>query len=374
MRLASEGSEAAFEALVRRYRAPLYRYCRRFLSDALAEDVVQQAFFDLWSALEGPHEIRDVRSWLYRVVHNAALNTIRRAGYRNEELKETVDGVDSPDCVYERSATLRETFAGLAALPPHQREAIMRSAVDGDSRGEIAAAMGVTDGAVAQLLHRARLSLRHAVTAVTPWPLARWAAAGGNYDVSTAARLVELTNAAGGSGLTDFFVKGATVTVAVIALVATPLAIRPGHAHDSGGQPGGELTATGSGLQGGLESSPASAFAPFGAAIPAIAGASPPASVVAARSPAAALSPSTVSSAAGPVGVAEAPPTATASTAPPEPAEPPAGAAPPAEPATPGSPEPAPPETLPEPAPPAPPTETPPPADEGPPPAEPALP
>ena len=42
--LARDGHERAFEALVRRYRRPLLRYCQRLrLSDARAEDVVQQA-------------------------------------------------------------------------------------------------------------------------------------------------------------------------------------------------------------------------------------------------------------------------------------------------------------------------------------------
>lgn len=42
--LAGEGHERAFEAIVERYRRPLLRYCRRFLPEPRAEDVVQIAF------------------------------------------------------------------------------------------------------------------------------------------------------------------------------------------------------------------------------------------------------------------------------------------------------------------------------------------
>ncbi len=39
--------------------------------------------------------------------------------------------------------------------------------------------MGLSDGAFRQLVHRARLTLRAAATAITPFPVASWAAAAG---------------------------------------------------------------------------------------------------------------------------------------------------------------------------------------------------
>src|SRR5688572_15480305 len=78
--LATHGSEQAFEALVERYRRPLQGYCRRLLLPAeAAEDVVQQAFLNTWQALQRGTEVRDLRAWLYRVTHNAALNSLRKS-------------------------------------------------------------------------------------------------------------------------------------------------------------------------------------------------------------------------------------------------------------------------------------------------------
>src|SRR5664280_2777544 len=72
--LAGEGHERAFEALVHRYRSPLLRYCRRMqLADARAEDVLQQAFLQAWMAFARGTDVRDVRPWLYRIVHNLSL-------------------------------------------------------------------------------------------------------------------------------------------------------------------------------------------------------------------------------------------------------------------------------------------------------------
>jgi RNA polymerase sigma factor (sigma-70 family) len=221
-RLAAGGYEGAFEELVRRYRGPLHAYCRRFLHPTAAEDVVQQAFSDLWARLAAGQQIREVRPWLYRVVHNAALNVIRRSDYRCEQLPEIV-GSDSPDVAYERKATLRAALAGVAALPDKQRQAVIH-AVDGHSRAQIAAAMGVSDGAVGQMLHRARASLRAAIAAIVPWPLVAWAAAGRRYVGSAVARA--LSTAGAGGGPAEILVKGGATLAVIAAATATPLVVK----------------------------------------------------------------------------------------------------------------------------------------------------
>src|SRR6201990_2862542 len=75
--LARAGHERAFEAIVERYRGGLLRVARRYLPDARAEDALQQAFLAAWSALQRGDDVRDLRAWLYRIVHNTALNQLR---------------------------------------------------------------------------------------------------------------------------------------------------------------------------------------------------------------------------------------------------------------------------------------------------------
>jgi RNA polymerase sigma factor (sigma-70 family) len=156
MRLARLGNTGAFEALVRRYQGTLRRHCQRVLSPSLAEDVTQQAFLQLWGALEKEDEIRDVRAWLYRVAHNAAVNVVRRGGYRYEHLEESLHDGAEPHAIVELDLRLRETLVGIAALPDRQRDALVWTAVEGVSRSAVAQEMGVTEGAVAQLIHRER--------------------------------------------------------------------------------------------------------------------------------------------------------------------------------------------------------------------------
>src|SRR3954471_7490243 len=175
--LARGGHERAFEAIVERYRGALLRAARRYLPDARAEDALQQAYISVWSALQRGDEVRDLRAWLYRIVHNTALNQLRVSGYDYAELEESLRGSEAPQEEMERRAVVRQTLTGLAALPGRQREALLLMAVEGRSQDEVARELGISEGAVRQLVHRARLTLRAAATAVVPLPLAEWAAA-----------------------------------------------------------------------------------------------------------------------------------------------------------------------------------------------------
>src|SRR6476469_2720483 len=168
--LARGGHERAFEAMVERYRGPLLRAARRYLPDARAEDAVQQAYIAAWSALQRGDDVRDLRAWLYRIVHNTALNQLRVSGYDYAELDEALRGTDAPQEEMERRAVVRQTLTGLAALPERQRAALLRIAIEGRTQEEVARELGVTEGAVRQLVHRARLTLRAAATSITPLP------------------------------------------------------------------------------------------------------------------------------------------------------------------------------------------------------------
>jgi RNA polymerase sigma factor (sigma-70 family) len=173
--LARERHERAFEAIVERYRKPLLRHCRRFLPETRAEDAVQQTFLNAWSALGNGAHIEDLRAWLYRISRNAALDAAKRAGYDYSELSDGLQLTPAPDDEIERRWVVRETLGGMAALPAGQREALLRTAVEGHSRADIARDMQISEGAVRQLVHRARAALRAAATAVTPMPFATWA-------------------------------------------------------------------------------------------------------------------------------------------------------------------------------------------------------
>jgi len=221
--LARAGHERAFEAIVERYRGGMLRVARRYLPDARAEDSTQQAFLAAWSALQRGDDVRDLGAWLHRISRNSALNQLRATGYDYAELEESLRAGDAPADALERRTAMRQTLTGLAALPERQREALLRIAVEGRSQDEVARELGVSSGAVRQLVHRARHTLRAAATAVVPMPVATWLASGGGA----------AAEAVGGAGAAALLAKGAAVIFAT-GVAATPIIVaaepdRPGH-------------------------------------------------------------------------------------------------------------------------------------------------
>jgi RNA polymerase sigma factor (sigma-70 family) len=196
--LARDGHERAFEAIVERYRRSLLRGARRVLPEGRAEDALQQALLSAWTALQRGDEVRELRPWLFRIVHNCALNALRVSGYEYDELHDALRIADAPGDELERRAVMRQTLASVAALPDRQREALLRTAVSGDPQDEVARSLGVSDNALRQLVHRARVSIRAAATAITPLPLLTWPAGGSRG--SLAERVAELAAGAGGAG------------------------------------------------------------------------------------------------------------------------------------------------------------------------------
>jgi RNA polymerase sigma factor (sigma-70 family) len=235
--LARDGHERAFETLVHRYRRPLLRYARRMrLSEARAEDVLQQSFMQSWIALSGGAEVREVRSWLYRIVHNVAVNAMRGPAEAHGELTQAVQdraglvGVSN----IERAIAMRDALTDVAALPRLQRQAIFLTAVDGQSHEQVAGTLGITPGALRGLLYRARSTLRSAAAALTPPPLLAWASAGAGSAGPSAERLAELAGGGGAAaGMAGLFLKGAVVAVTAGA-VATGASVLSAHHHSAG--------------------------------------------------------------------------------------------------------------------------------------------
>ncbi|MDA0166159.1 sigma-70 family RNA polymerase sigma factor [Solirubrobacter ginsenosidimutans] len=219
--LARAGHERAFETIVRRYRRPLLAACRRMVNDGRAEDVLQQALLSAWSGLRRGDDVRDLRAWLFRIMRNAALSHRRRAGHAGAQLVETLSMAASPQEEAERREVVQETLETIAALPPRQREALLRIAVQGASQDEVAEDLGVSRIAVRQLVHRARTSVRAAATALLPFPLIGWAAGAGSGE-SLSLRIASLITGAGSAGAAATFAKAGVVAGVAATAVGAP--------------------------------------------------------------------------------------------------------------------------------------------------------
>jgi RNA polymerase sigma factor (sigma-70 family) len=229
---AHAGHERAFEALVRRYRGQLLGYCRRLLlSEERAEDALQQALMQAWLALRAGTEVENAKAWLYRIVHNSALNALRVSGYDYCTLSESLSGANAPQEDLDRRIAVREALAGLAALPEMQREALLRTAVEGSTHRQTALELGLSETAVRGLVYRARAALRATASAIVPPPLVSWALGSGGSGAPVGERLAEVGAGGGSAGVAGLLMKGGAmaVTAGVLAGGITSVHAHPRH-------------------------------------------------------------------------------------------------------------------------------------------------
>ena len=165
--LARSGEVAAFEAIVLRYQGPLLRHCRRMLTPAEAEDAVQEAFLAAYRSIgrTGP-ELR-LGGWLFRIAHNAALG-ILRCRVSTAPLESRLLVAESADAAMERRQQVRDALGAISNLPETERQALIERALAGRGHREIAMGLGRSEGAVRQLLHRARTRLRDCAATLVP--------------------------------------------------------------------------------------------------------------------------------------------------------------------------------------------------------------
>lgn len=165
-----QGEESAFDEIVEATSARLVRLAARLMGSVEeGEDIVQEAYLRAYRSLvDGSFDGRArLQTWLGRIVTNAAIDALRSRRRREERdvalgAGSSWEGVPSADgaSLAEARVALAELDGWLGELPAEQRIALTLKAVEGMSSGEIAESMGMSEGAVEQLLVRARTALR----------------------------------------------------------------------------------------------------------------------------------------------------------------------------------------------------------------------
>jgi RNA polymerase sigma-70 factor (TIGR02960 family) len=189
MEQARGGDADAFTELVRPYRGELQLHCYRILGSMQdAEDALQESLLAAWQAFAGFEARSSMRTWLYRIATNKALDafravvrrpevTARPAGIEPPEptrrgeiawlqpypdvlLENVADSAPGPDVVLEsREATSLAFVTALQLLPARQRAVLILRDVLGFRASEVAAMLDATQESVTSALKRARAAL-----------------------------------------------------------------------------------------------------------------------------------------------------------------------------------------------------------------------
>jgi RNA polymerase sigma-70 factor (ECF subfamily) len=141
-------------------------------NEADALDAVQDGFVKVLTNLGGFQKRSSFKTWLLRVVSNAALDLGRQRGRRDavtpvrESANGEVNAIDWLDPTFglEREDLRRTLEAALATLPESQRQTFVLHVDAEMSYREVADAMGISIGTVMSRLFYARQKLRAYLT------------------------------------------------------------------------------------------------------------------------------------------------------------------------------------------------------------------
>lgn len=151
----------SFPELVAQTSKDLYRLATRLTGNrADADDVLQTTYLRAFEAL-GSGAFRGecrLETWLYRIVMNVAFDA-RRGQARREQLVKAPASEAAPE-QSEAAVGLAELRGALESLPEDQRAALVLRELQGLSGREAAEVLERSEGAVEQLLVRARAALR----------------------------------------------------------------------------------------------------------------------------------------------------------------------------------------------------------------------
>src|SRR5437867_12405243 len=156
-----ETIEELFAAL----ESPLLSYAFRLVGElSVAEDMVQEAFMKLHAQFE---KVREPRRWLYRTVHNQALNLRRQTNKivplaRPKHTPAATDATDPqplPDEQIARWEGIGLVRLSLETLDERSREVVRLKFEENLSYKEIAERTGLKGGHVGYLLHHALKSI-----------------------------------------------------------------------------------------------------------------------------------------------------------------------------------------------------------------------
>lgn len=168
------GDDAAWETVVNQYAKRIYNLTYRYTSRRdEAEDLTQEIFIRVYQNLKSfRSESGSFQSWIMKVGRNLVIDHYRRTRRYQQaagsEEMETMnlrdDKIPSPQRVSEQSETSRFVAAGLQALSPELKEAIILRDLEGMAYMEIAELLGIPEGTVKSRINRARLELAKLLT------------------------------------------------------------------------------------------------------------------------------------------------------------------------------------------------------------------
>jgi len=171
IRLAQAGDAPAFEHLYQLHSRRVYALCLRMVGNPSdAEDLMQEAFLQLFRKIGTFRGESAFSTWLHRMTVNVVLMRLRKKSLPASSLEEATEpdeetggprkDVGAPDLRLSGAVDRVNLERSIEKLPPGYRTVFVLHDVQGFEHNEIAGIMGCSVGNSKSQLHKARTRLR----------------------------------------------------------------------------------------------------------------------------------------------------------------------------------------------------------------------
>ncbi|MBA3530957.1 MAG: sigma-70 family RNA polymerase sigma factor [Ardenticatenales bacterium] len=180
LQLIIERDDKALETLYHRHAQVVYNLIARIVQEpTLADEVLQDTFWQLWTKAEAYRGDGTVTAWLYRIARNKSLDQLRRQQARpqpayaaTQEAEEALwTTISTPDGEVERIAERRwerqQVRQALGTIPDEQRLCLELAYFEGMSQNQIALHTNTPLGTIKTRMRMGLQKLRHILHAVS---------------------------------------------------------------------------------------------------------------------------------------------------------------------------------------------------------------
>jgi len=158
--LAGKDRERWFARVCEELRPDLFRFAFWLARDRqAAEDVVQESLLRAWRSRDSLDAVGSARQWLLTIVRREHARRFERKRLETVQVDQLVDE-ESPELAVAEEREVLDMRRAIMRLPDDYREPLVLQVLMGQTTHEIAAQLGLTQGAVLTRLFRARQKLR----------------------------------------------------------------------------------------------------------------------------------------------------------------------------------------------------------------------
>lgn len=165
----ARGDQLAMRALYARHSTRVYRFILRLVRDrAVAEDILSDAFLDIWRQASKFEGRASVSTWILAIARFKALSHLRRRSEEqlDQEVEDTIpDPAEDPEQVLQTKSRNEVLRKSIAQLPAAQAEVVDLVYYHDKSIAEVATMTGIPEATVKTRMFYARRKLAELLTA-----------------------------------------------------------------------------------------------------------------------------------------------------------------------------------------------------------------